>query len=233
MIGGSGSSLVYSTDGWNWEYIFPVSETHMTMVTALFRIPSSGRWLLGGSGYRASSDRVFLYYSDDDGETWTECPSYVTGFTDTVQDFATDGETIVAARLKGIVFTSTNGTHWTKRTLYNPDSPLAAPDLQSIAYGNGIWVICGSATGADLDSTRMYYSYDGITWTYNQAMESLNSTLWDVFFDGEMFMAAGSTDGWGYGSIFSSYDGITWTQENVGIHYESNGKYYAVCKRNS
>lgn len=103
------------------------------------------------------------------------------------------------------------GYTWIART-------MPASGYSALAYGNGVFVALGSASG-----TGATVSLDGITWT---ATVLPASQLWKaVTYGNGVFVAVGGTAGT---ISATSTDGVTWTQRVI-----TSGTYLAVAYGNS
>ena len=98
-----------------------------------------------------------------DGITWTL--RTITGVSGALRSVAYNGATWMAVGDQNI-FTSTNGTTWTKQSI---PAALGSDNIWSVSYTLGTWII-GCTTGVILISTD-----DGATW-----IESLNPASSDV-----------------------------------------------------
>ena len=91
------------------------------------------------------------------------------------------------------IFTSSNGTSWTKRT-------TDIKGAYGAAYGNGIWIAV-SSNGQILRSSN-----NGVSWT-----QIINvGTLYGVAYGNGMWVAVGNR-----GAIFTSNDGKSWTKRSI------------------
>ena len=111
--------------------------------------------------------------------------------------------------------TSTNGSDWVSETLTQPRSV----NPQSIAYGNGVWVIGGYRATGDVN-TGLEYSTDAIHWTPVPGVGT--NSVRKVLFDGTRFTAVGP-----YGFIATSLNGIEWTVINPGSDLNLRGITHA------
>jgi hypothetical protein len=156
--------------------------------------------------------------------TWTQRQNANNGNVQ-FDSIATNGSTIyVAVGQLGYLYSSTDsGITWASRT-----SGFGSNQIQSVTYGNGIFVAVGN-NGTITSST------DGITWTARTAGVSTN-TLNCVEYVNNVFIAVGAGAAGGTGGITTSTDGITWTKRTTpastspnlfSIAY-GNGYYVAV-----
>ena len=110
----------------------------------------------------------------------------------TTADFTKYGELSIAADEYQV---GTGAVTWTTRT-----SNFGSTDINSVAYGNNLWV-AGGATGQLRSST------DAITWT-TRTSNFGNYTIYSVAYGNNLWVAGGS-----FGEIRTSTDAITWTTQ--------------------
>lgn len=215
---GDEGTILYSTDGANWEAAPKV--TTRDLHTVIF---ANGRFVIGGA------DRLIL--TSTNGVSWQPalsgtlgslfCGTYGNGqylfagsrflvssstgesWTFRTQPFpqVMDGLTYGNGKFVGVgwdsdtyaaaLFTSTDGAEWT------PRDPKTSESLNGAAYGDGVFVIAG-------DRGAIATSPDGDTWTPRTT--GTENTLWDVEYGNRTFV----TVGWD-GTILSSRDGADWT----------------------
>lgn len=102
------------------------------------------------------------------------------------------------ARWTGTIYTSPDGTTWTRRL-------LTGAELRDVAYGNGNLIAVG-------DAGTVWSSSDGTNWT--QIATGTSSDLLSVAFGGGVFVAVGSgTNG---STVLASGDGLDWTDRSAG-----------------
>lgn len=128
------------------------------------------------------------------------------------------------------VVTSSDGITWTWRDIAPSDT--TAYTLNSVTYGNGLFVAVGS-------SGAIFTSPDGVTWTKRTAAISgnLNSVVWGK--DKFVCVCDGATGA----SIQTSPDGITWTARtgavatttstNQVVAYDATRDMYAASTGNA
>lgn len=157
----------------------------------------SGRWVVAGGFFNGSSWLDTLYFSDDQGATWT---LRTTGSEDyllaVAGDVVSELPAFVAVGIDGRVLTSTDGSSWVARVSGTPFN------LQDVAHGGGVWVAVGSG-GTILRSIN-----DGASWS---DVSLGGGTLASVHYADGHFVTTGQD-----GRIFSSSDGSTWTAEVSG-----------------
>ena len=238
MLGGIGT-LLYTTDGFIYTDVWNPSIITIDTVEAIALLPGKGgggndRWVIAGS----SHSWMGIFYSDDNGETWTQPTTYSTrSYSNEPTTMFFDGSILVVLYKKAIVQYSENyGLTWTLVAMPNPDSPSAAPWILCSYYGNGIWVAGGSRSSnpPDEEYPRLYYSYDGINWIYNEAAVGVvTETPFDIYYDGETWMMGCSYYATGNPTIYSSLDGINWTKEDQDMFSATAPQLNGVCKRSS
>lgn len=86
--------------------------------------------------------------------TWTTFTSNIVNPLEALYE-----DTIYVAIGANQMYSSTDGETWTTRTPTTPDDPAGAGN-QSLAYGDGTWLIVGTYTNDGL-----YYSTNGTSWT--------------------------------------------------------------------
>ena len=148
-----------------------------------------------------------------------------TGVIRQINAIASNGSNIyVAVAEGGYLKSSTDGgVTWTAR-----NANLGAVNINSVAYGNGIFVAVSNTNGITT-------STDGITWT--QRTSNVSGNLYSVRYLNGNFIAVGTGANGGAGGITTSTDGITWTKRTTpgtgnstdlrDVTY-GNGYYYAV-----
>lgn len=135
----------------------------------------------------------------------------------------------VAVGVSGYIVTSTDPTDnstWTQRT-----TPAGVTGrLQSVAYGNGLWVAV--TTSGD---NRLITSPDGINWTVRTPAEDnqWSSVAFGADDDGNPLWVAVSLNG--ENRVMTSPDGITWTPQSAteanqwqSVAYNGAGVWVAV-----
>ena len=126
------------------------------------------------SGLHVASGAGGAIYTSTNGIEWTARSSGKSGLLMNVNG---DGPLWVAVGDGGAIVTSPDGTNWTGRT--SPTTKI----LRGVAYGNGIYVACGSNV--------IVRSTDGVTWT--DVSPVINVSLQGVGY-GADFVNAGSTN---------------------------------------
>ncbi|MEQ9301793.1 MAG: MBG domain-containing protein, partial [Cyclobacteriaceae bacterium] len=171
------NQAMYSTNGINWQLGsgLPTSEWR----TLIF---VDGVFHAYGSAVHAIST---------DGQNWTS-ESFFTTFTDVVYG----GGKFVAV-LNSSVYTSLDGENWNTHT--SPNS-----SLQSITYGNGLYVAASSS-----GTQRLMTSSDGVNWSVPTV--SLTPTWNMVAFIKDRFLVAGSSI-----TGLVSFDGADWSEVGLG-----------------
>jgi hypothetical protein len=220
VLSGNGNTVITSPDGITWTRVavagvFGASTPYLPDVTY-----GAGKFVAVGR----DSNFVGVAYTSTDATTWTQAPTIAnasgnTGFLSVVNN----GTTFVASGGVG-VFSSPDGTTWTKQTSALPNSARQlgpqAENVSAGAFANGQFFVLGTY-GSITTST------DGTTWT-RRSTGTVND-LFGVIHDGTKFVAAGSG-----GTILTSTNGSTWTQVTTGTtsnfgRIAYNGTRYATA----
>lgn len=126
--------------------------------------------------------------------------------------FAYGGGTYVAAGTDSIIYSSSDGSHWTAR------SPLGnSASYYDAIYGSGRFVLIG------YDSSRAWHasvSSDGAAWSdvllpTSTSSDLLQNSPQSIGYGNGVFMVVG-------GPAFTSTDGLTWQQHDI----DSSGTYF-------
>jgi len=139
--------------------------------------------------------------SGDNGDTWSW--QQFGSFTETLSDVLYDGSKFIACSEENLR-TSSNSTDWTSQ-LSNITS-VGTLNLNTIAFGNGIYVTAGEGSTADL---AMATSTDAVVWaqrTSAQAGIVMPVINCIEFLEGK-FWALGDN-----GKVATSTDGLNWTE---------------------
>ena len=187
------NTILYSNNGINW-----LGATGTNIQEGIIIEYRNGIWLIGGISY----DYAFqsLYYSTDNGHTWTTCNnSFALATTDIV--YSSYLELWVATGFDGYPCTSNyignsikysyDGINW-----LNGNNTFSAGGF-NISWNENISVFV--AVGDDSDFSQKY-SYDGINWLNGNATEYINY----VTSSNNLFLAVGNV-------TTISNDGINWT----------------------
>jgi hypothetical protein len=152
-----------------------------------------------------------------DGTTWTARTSGV-GVSINALAVRPSDNRIVGVGANGAVIYSTDGITWTLAT-----SAYPSQDMNSIAYGNGVWV----ATGI---RTRVMKSTDGVTWAVcapiTDATQLPDSTPFVAFNSGNNLFGAHFIDSPGGIQIYTSTNGESWITrtDESGVNFPSSGQ---------
>ncbi|WAC03085.1 hypothetical protein N7U66_05510 [Lacinutrix neustonica] len=122
----------------------------------------------------------------------------------------------------------------------NADYPKRI-NASAAAFNDKLWIVGGKDAG-DIALDDIWSSTDGITWTYEGA---LNGTVYGhklITFNNKLRLYGGIFDGFVSSKIFSSVDGVTWVEEtettpfsqyNNALMTVYNGKLYRVAGYNA
>jgi len=165
----------------------------------------------GNQGNQDYSNYNHIFYSADDGNTWT--PINYTALGDATGycvKVSTDGKNdwylidVVDSYGNGTPYRSTDGINWVAANSTGMFS------TNSIQYNGHYWLACGGGNGDSYPSITR--SYDGITWTpvLSGTPDGVNQfTGSDIAWNGIYWVCVGRGAG---SNLFTSQDGQTWKQ---------------------
>ncbi|MCC5788517.1 MAG: DUF2341 domain-containing protein, partial [Opitutales bacterium] len=160
----------------------------------LARGPEDEQIAVGGSGT--------LLRQTEDSE-WTAVPLGIAqSLSDIVYDAGRDRYVVVGD--EGIILTG-DGLAWETHQIDGQ------PRLRSLALGDGDFV----AVGGVLDAGVILYSENGDDWT-DVTPSGLTDVLYDVAWNGSVFVAVGGDPATGQGALWQSGDGQTWQVQASG-----------------
>ncbi|MDP1579613.1 MAG: M12 family metallo-peptidase [Candidatus Didemnitutus sp.] len=204
------SGRVYSSsDGTTWTSVASSSNTLRAIVFG------AGRLVSGGTGGVMSTST--------DGLNWS---SVSTGSSNTIIGLDYVNNFFYAACTGGVLLRSSNGTSWTVIDIATNNS-----NLQSVAYGNGLYVVPGQS---GVTGRALLTSTDGLNWTQRiTGVGAISSNLRAITAGDSGLVAAGTA-----GVLLYSTNGTTWTQDaNFGLLFNDvaygNGLYVATGNNGS
>ena len=216
--------IATSPDGITWTNQATAYPINRSNGGALYSVAWNGSVFcaVGGATDGAPTSYALIATSPD-GTTWTEhmdspAKPYIRDIVWSVSAglFVAVGDSAYqdGASLPGTqayIATSPDGVTWTERA--NPK----AIGLNSVTYGNGIFVAVGDADGTD---AYLLTSTNGVTWTEraNPKNFGLNAVIWT----GKQFLACGTADGTD-AYVITSLDGITWAERSNPKNFALNG----------
>jgi PKD repeat protein len=175
---------------------------------------ASGGGVLVAVGYEASNFKG-IYTRSSDGASWTKgeirdntIPTAIIHDGSRFISVGLEYDFSVPAGWKGAIFTSPDGTSWTRRH-------FGGPGLRGIAASGNAYVAVG-------DNGAVMFSTDAVTWV--PVSSGTTMTIWDVAWGGGRFVAgAGNVFSEPYGrATITSPDGQTWTNHGTaGLPYLS------------
>ena len=186
VAGGYSGQLRTSTNGSTWTTV-----TSNFGNTGILSIAYGNSLWIAGGGYGEMR-------TSTNGSTWTTVTSnFPTDFTGTINAIAYGNDLWVAGGgYGGQMRTSTNGSTWTTVT-----SNFGNRQIQSIAYGNGLWIAGGYAG-------QVRTSTNGSTWT--TVTSNFPSTPWksirSISYGNDLWFSGGDD-----GEMRTSTNGSTWT----------------------
>ncbi|MCW1923752.1 PKD domain-containing protein [Luteolibacter arcticus] len=113
---------------------------------------------------------------------------------------------------KGAIYTSPNGTTWTRRH-------LGGATLRDVAFGGGAYIAVG-------DSGAMWRSTNGMTWSPVPSGVAVNVN--SVAYGSGGFVAVGAANNGSNGTVLTSPDGTTWTNTSAAAGLDSWHGFYEV-----
>lgn len=198
----NGNTILKSRDGTNFSSIpannsVPIYDLEANLeFNNTITFPRDVTLALGG----ASGDSTKIAYSLDGGITWTPSANSSSIFTNTVNNAVWNGKLWVAVGSGGnTIGTSTDGNVWIGRGSY-----IFTTAGYGISWSNEktLWVASGEGTNS------LAYSYDGIYWT--GLGNNIVNPVYDVQWNGSIWVAAGSPINSNNKSIAYSYNGLNW-----------------------
>lgn len=103
----------------------------------------------------------------------------------------------------GSLFSTTNGTTWTKTTL----SIFAGRTVYSLRFLNGLFFACAAGTSGT--PVQLASSPDGVTWTAANVGILNTTSIFDITYGNGTYQVVTSQQ---YGYMYKSTDGVNWTQ---------------------
>ncbi|QBG48632.1 hypothetical protein EGM51_14925 [Verrucomicrobia bacterium S94] len=110
-----------------------------------------------------------------------------------------------------VIYTSADGTYWTKRYESNSASTNNIR-LYDVAYGNGVYVAVG-------DNGTIVRSTDSVTWS--PVVSGTTTTLAGISYGDGVFVAVGPKYSGASAIALTSLDGLSWTNNASGIDLDS------------
>lgn len=175
--------VVYTDDGVTWNAApTPLAGIDLSgyITWGLERILyGGGQWIAVGRLLASGPTTTFLILTSPDAVTWTQQTAGSDSVNGTLSDIAYDGSGMYVAVggdfnpiQQPRVYSSPDGVTWTARS-----TSLGVMRAMAIAYGNGIFTICGGNN----TQGRIATSPDGITWTTYGTL--FNSFFTDVAYE--------------------------------------------------
>jgi hypothetical protein len=187
--------VFYSFDGITWTQISIRSGTNLRSIAfgdGKFVAVGYSNFNTGNIAIAFSTDGIFWQYPTNPPDTSFMSIAYG------------EGRFIATVVQTNKVYYSTDGTSWTEATI--PQGNTYSLQQQSIAYGNGKFLIIGSGPG-QYATTAVASSTDGVTWT-NSSIDFLDYPYAIIYADGK-FLVMGDDE------LAYSTDGLRWTRSNM------------------
>ena len=205
MYFAAGKDILRSLDSFSYQNVFDFQSrlpVHVNDI-AYINIPSFEGYISvgigydlisgGGTSYPIYSDAARVLMSNNGSTDWIELsPTFIYAGLNAI---ASSSVRIVVVGDTGNIWYSSNGSNWAQSN-FSGTAPTA--NLNSVAYGNGLFVAVGNQVGL--------YSTNGITWTTITTSSIITShNLNHVYFGNNRFYVVGADN-----TIISSSDGINW-----------------------
>lgn len=230
-----GSTTLKSIDGLNYSinnsstFLPPLHDLEVnTEYPNTITFPKNTTLVLGG----ISTDTTKIAYSLDEGNTWTASSNAATIFSNSANAANWNGKIWVAvgSGSTNTIATSLDGNNWVGRGNYIfTNAGLVVEWAKEIK----LWVAGGSGT-----TNSLAYSVDGVYWI--GLGTNILSTVYDLKWNGNIWVATGSSVTGLSKSIAYSYDGKNWnypTQTNLfdvsATSVVWNGEFWAVVGQSS
>lgn len=238
-------NFMYSSDGMSWALgVAPTTDEYGPVYANTPRLGGvaygNGVWV----ATQATGGYNDLFVISTDGITWQGVPNYsgtaepytplnnypdyygyeCVKFFNGIFVAGTTGK--AQSNFIGLA-TSTDGTHWTGRTV-----PTSV-GVKGVHYGGGTWVAVGTWGN---DSKILYSTDNAVTWTLAHTVT--NSYLSDVAYGDGLFVTVSNLNLGGGDRILTSPDGITWTARTDPLNRNwqrvtyGDGLFVAICNGN-
>lgn len=185
--------ILTSPDAITWTSISNTAASTTTFSKIGYN-PTTGTIFIGSN---TSADAVFR--STDNGVTWSQQSLSLFGYATAI---LWTGSALYLSYAGGRLHKSTDdGVSWVLQST----TGLGTAGIESMAYGNGVFVVHGYIDG-------IFSSTDGLAWTYRTgyaAVGRANAALWT----GTQFIFGSNQ-----GSIYTSKDGVTWANKSSGMY---------------
>ena len=196
-IAWTGSKMYRSGNGIDWVQIATGLNFYQCPVYA------NGVWV-------ASITNTGLYYSMDNGTTWTASNKGEIGYSAHLIEYANGMWYAASNFLSNKIFYSEDGKTWNTTT-------MGTTAFSGIKYANGVWM-----SGANGNGAGIFRSEDGIVWNKVEGLPTTSQAK-ALYFNGVWFAYLDSVDS----TYVSTDNGVTWT-ENAEIpvcySWETDGR---------
>ncbi len=201
-----GSCVATSANGTNWAFaqtinthtnLGPFGTNFMTGTTLDAITFGNGRFVgIGIEVNYQASEPQYVIQTSPDGTNWYahELPETGSG-----QYLVASGNNLFAAIVNATAYVSSDGTNWTAHPLNLKDQSGAALSINSLTFGNGLFV-----GASDEDTGSVISSSDGANWTFHPAPTEVRC----IGYGNGTFVICGE---FGDSTIFSSSDLVNWT----------------------
>ncbi len=170
-----------------------------------------------GNGRLVAIGHEWQTIYSDNGADWypvTLNYAYLNGIVYSGSEFVAAGMdyNFSISGYEGAIFTSVDGTAWTRRF-------LGGSALSDVAYGNGIYVAVG-------DSGTILRSLDAVNWS--PMVSGVGTNLYGVSYGNGKFVAVGAGTGGGPAVVLTSSSGVGWANQSIRVDLDNWKGFYDV-----
>lgn len=212
----AGTKIIRSDNLVNWDevYSFPSVRLENQLNDIIYVNNTTFNGLIAvGYGYDVISDGTTSspiigiqskIVTSNDGVTWNLLSPNISSYVLNSVASSSSLNRIVVVGDSGKIFYTSNGSNYVQGSITG--TPVTT-NINSIAYGNGIFVAVGDKTGTGTtDPGLILTSVNGITWTQTSSQFFTTQNLNYVYFANGIFYAVGENN-----TIIESSDGALWT----------------------
>lgn len=212
-VGSNNSDQVIGTsyDGITWvvkgvSQINPIRAITIRQDRLFPKLPLDKPLIFIGGNHSSGLD--CLKYTNDYGANFTtaQLPNPGGGLSsETIRSITYGGLTWIATGNYRIYISTDNGGNWSivPTINYNGFGSITEPRCSS--YNGSVWVIC--------DISKIIYSSNGLEWYLSN--NTTGATLYDIAWNGTLWVAVGQLTTVNEACILTSPDGINWSRSTV------------------
>ena len=204
-IGTGDPALVKSNDGTNWTG-FTNATTNLTISSdfpalreGFIYYDGTEYWVGNRSLYKSTNGTNYTLQTGSFGMNRFMDMLYINGRHILCGYIWTS---IFVASVPNILYSNDSGLTWNQSTGFS----ATTQQILTLATDGNI-ILAGAGFGTD----RLFYSYDGITWSGGTNANTIfGQTIFDIVWNGTMFVAVGEANAT-FAEEAYSYDGLSWT----------------------